>query len=238
MNIVSKNRKTPVKPFNRNTAMLQSLLAKGHRAAEGELVLYATLSTSGTYTFQVNENQNKLVSEIRLRQGDAFIPTSMGLYIGKVASATPTDAQIAAVEKNTFPNAITFSKSGEAANLQAIYNSRIQIQVNSVNITETLSTQRFYRVGVAQKGVLTTATGTNGVYQASEWTNENYGMCPVSQAFAFNGIQNNIVNLLLPAAVDCTGTTSTNYAILVFKGLQVINGAGSVTDASISAFNR
>lgn len=233
-------RKRPmgVKPFNRNTALLQTLLKKGHRAAEGELVLFASLSSSASYTFQINENQNKLVSEIRLRQGDAFIPTAMGLYIGKAGSATPTDAQISTVAKQTYPNTSIFSGSSEAANLEVIYNSRIQISINSVNTTETMYTQRFKRVGTAQQGVLTAASGTGNSYQASEWSNENYGMCPISQAFAFNGIMNNIVNLILPTSVNCSGTSSTNYAILVFKGLQVINGAGSITDASLTAFNR
>ena len=226
-----------VKPFNRTTGLLQSLLAKGHRAAEGELVLFATLGTSGSYTFQVNENQNRLVSEIRLRQGDAFIPTHVGLYLGTIASATPTDAQIAAVRKHSYPNLSVFAAN--AAPLEAIYNSRLQIQVNSVNLTETLSTQRFKRVGTSQQGVAVSTIAVTGVYQQSEWSNDMYGMCALSQSIAFNGVQNNTVNLILPAAVDTTlvGTT-TNYAIVVFKGIQVINGAGSVTDASISAFTR
>ena len=225
-----------VKPFNRTTGLLQSLLSKGHRAAEGELVLFAALGTSGSYTFQVNENQNRLVSEIRLRQGDAFIPTHVGLYLGSVASATPTDAQIAAVRKHTYPNTAVFTTA--AANLEAVYNSRLQIQVNSVNLTETLSTQRFKRVGIAQQGLAASSNATVNTYQQSEWSNDMYGMCALSQSIAFNGVQNNTINLILPAAVDTSVASTTNYAIVVFKGIQVINGAGSVTDASISAFNR
>jgi hypothetical protein len=225
-----------VKPFNRTTGLLQSLLAKGHRAAEGELVLFATLGTSGSYTFQVNENQNRLVSEIRLRQGDAFIPTHVGLFLGKVASSTPTDAQIAQVQKHSYPNLSVFGAATDP--LEAIYNSRLQIQVNSVNLTETLYTQRFKRVGTAQKGVAVSTIATTGLYQQSEWANDMYGMCALSQSIAFNGVQNNTINLILPAAVDTTVASTTNYAIVVFKGIQVINGAGSVTDASISAFNR
>jgi hypothetical protein len=225
-----------VKPFNRTTGLLQSLLAKGHRAAEGELVLFATLGTSGSYTFQVNENQNRLVSEIRLRQGDAFIPTHVGLFLGTIASATPTDAQIAAVRKHTFPNLNVFTTATNA--LEAIYNSRLQIQVNSVNLTETLSTQRFKRVGQSIQGLAVSTVNTTGVVPQSQWDNDMYGMCALSQSIAFNGVQNNTVNLILPAAVDTTVSSTTNYAIVVFKGIQVINGAGSVTDASISAFNR
>jgi hypothetical protein len=236
-----KNQSVPkvnaVKPFNRTTGLLQSLLTKGHRAAEGELVLFATLGTSGSYTFQVNENQNRLVSEIRLRQGDAFIPTHVGLYLGTVAAASPSDAQIAAVKKHSYPNTVVFGAN--AAPLEAFYNSRLQIQVNSVNLTETLSTQRFKRVGTAQQGLAASANATVNTYQQSEWSNDMYGMCALSQSIAFNGVQNNVINLILPAAVDTTQVaTTTNYAILVLKGIQVINGAGSVSDASISAFNR
>jgi hypothetical protein len=227
-----------VKPFNRTTGLLQSLLAKGHRAAEGELVLFATIGTSGAYTFQVNENQNKLVSEIRLRQGDAFIPTHIGMYLGKAGATSPVDTDIAKVRKHTYPNTTVFSKAGEADNLEVFYNSRLQIQVNSVNLTETLATQRFKRVGVSQQGLAISTAAADNKYQQSEWANDMYGMCALSQSIAFNGVQNNVINLILPAAVDCTGTSSTNYAIIVFKGIQVINGAGSVSDASISAFNR
>jgi hypothetical protein len=229
-----------VKPFNRTTGLLQSLLSKGHRAAEGELVLFATLGTSGSYTFQVNENQNRLLTEIRLRQGDAFIPTHVGLYLANAPYAAPSDAQLAQVKKHTYPNTIVFGAA--AGPLEAIYNSRLQIQVNSVNLTETLYTQRFKRVGIAQQG-LNASQGTSAalaasVYQQSSWDNDMYGMCALSQSIAFNGVQNNVINLLLPAAVDATVGSNTNYAILVLKGIQVINGAGSVTDASISAFNR
>jgi hypothetical protein len=225
-----------VKPFNRTTGLLQSLLSKGHRAAEGELVLFATLGTSGSYTFQVNENQNRLLTEIRLRQGDAFIPTHVGLYLANAPYASPTDAQLAQVKKHTYPNTVTFGTA--AGPLEAIYNSRLQIQVNSVNLTETLYTQRFKRVGIAQEGLAASANATVNKYQQSSWDNDMYGMCALSQSIAFNGVQNNVINLLLPAAVDTVVASNTNYAILVLKGIQVINGAGSVTDASISAFNR
>jgi len=235
-----RSKISAVKAFNRTTGLLQSLLAKGHRAAEGELVLFAQLGNSGAYTFQVNENQNKLVSEIRLRQGDAFIPTHIGLYLTKTADAT--DAELSAAKKHTYPNTIVFSGSNEAKNLEAIYNSRLQVQVNSVNLTETLYTQRFKRVGTAQQG-LNASTGSSvtpaaSVYQASEWSNDMYGMCTMSQSIAFNGVQNNVINLILPASVAAGGTSSNNYAIIVFKGVQVINGSNAVSDASISAFKR
>lgn len=237
-----RSKISAVKAFNRTTGLLQSLLAKGHRAAEGELVLFAQLGNSGAYTFQVNENQNKLVSEIRLRQGDAFIPTHIGLYLSKTADAS--DAALAAAKKHTYPNTTVFngSSGAEALALEAIYNSRLQIQVNSVNLTETLYTQRFKRVGTAQQGLAASSqastTPATSLYQASEWANDMYGMCTMSQSIAFNGVQNNVINLILPASVSAGGTSSNNYAIIVFKGVQVINGSSAVSDASISAFKR
>jgi hypothetical protein len=231
-----RSKISAVKAFNRTTGLLQSLLAKGHRAAEGELVLFAQLGNSGAYTFQVNENQNKLVSEIRLRQGDAFIPTHVGLYLTKTADAT--DAELSAAKKHTFPNTVVFSGSNEAKNLEAIYNSRLQVQVNSVNLTETLYTQRFKRVGMAQQGLAISTAASNNSYQQSSWDNDMYGMCAMSQSIAFNGVQNNVINLILPASVAAGGTSSINYAVIVFKGVQVINGSSAVSDASISAFKR
>jgi len=118
---------------------------------------------------------------------------------------------------------------------------KIQFQVNSVNVTETLDCLRYYRVGMAQYGLSTITSGTapTGAYCANEWTSSDYGMMTFHQSLCLNGQQNNTVNLNLGTSLDVTtGTTGNRYAVLILRGTLLINGAGKVQDASINAFNR
>ena len=234
--------------FNRTKSLINLLEKKGERASEGTLRLETLLGTSGSYTFQVNENQNKLISEIRLRSGDAFLPTKVGMFLKKVTCTAnaPTDAQLSIGILNTFPNPLIFTNNtqAEANNLEALYNSRIQINVNSVNLTEFMDTLRFRRVGQAQQLQQTTVTATVGVYGRSEWLGVDYGFCPYEQDIAFNGQANNQVQVILPTAVDCSSagggsavTTQNNYLVVIFKGILVQNGAKNVNDKTIKTFN-
>jgi hypothetical protein len=200
------------------------------------------LGTSASYTFAVNDNQTKLVTEIRLRSGDAFVPTKVGLFIRKAGSLTPTDAQQAISSLNTFPNTSIFNSTGEANNLESIYSSRLQVTVNSVNLTETIDTLNFRRVDMAQQGLAVSTVATTGIYQRSAWQGGDYGFINYEQDICFNGQANNNVLLNLATAVDNTDQaspkTSLNYAVLIFRGILLLNGAGVAQDKSIKTFIR
>lgn len=227
------------KAFNRTRSLINSFERKGVRATQGSLRLEVQLGTSASYTFAVNDNQTKLVTEIRLRSGDAFVPTKVGLFIRKAGSLTPTDAQQAISQLNTYPNTSIFSTTNEANNLESIYSSRLQVTVNSVNLTETIDTLNFRRVDTAQQG-LTIATGSS--YQRSAWQGGDYGFINYEQDICFNGQANNNVLLNLATAVDNTDQgatkTSLNYAVLIFRGILLLNGAGVAQDKSIKTFIR
>lgn len=225
-----------IKSFSRTSAMVESFNKAGIRATEGTLRLESALSTSASYTFQVNANQSQIVTEIRLRQGDVFLATGIGLYLKKAAATSPTDAQQTTAALHTFPNSTVFTGASEAANLQSIYNSRLQFQVNSTNLTETLDTRRYYRVGEAQQGLAVSTAASNNAYFASQWNVADYGMMTFHQTIALNGQANNTINLLLPTGVDCSGTSSTNYAVIYLKGVLLINAAKQVEDKSIYNF--
>lgn len=227
------------KAFNRTRSLINSFERKGVRATQGSLRLEVQLGTSASYTFAVNDNQTKLVTEIRLRSGDAFVPTKVGLFIRKAGSLTPTDAQQAISQLNTFPNTSIFSSTGEANNLESIYSSRLQVTVNSVNLTETIDTLNFRRVDTAQQGL---TVFTSSSYQRSAWQGGDYGFINYEQDICFNGQANNNVLLNLATAVDNTDQTSPkaslNYAVLIFRGILLLNGAGVAQDKSIKTFIR
>jgi hypothetical protein len=245
MNSILKKPSTTLAPkaFSRNASMINSFNKAGIRATEGTLRLEVSLDSSAGYTFQVNANQTQLISEKRLRSGDAFVPTALGFFVKKAGSSTtPTNAEIAIGIPRTYPNSTIFTGSGEAANLEVLYQSYLQFQVNSVNVTETLDTLRFRRVGQAQQGVQASqqaaAVGTNGAYVRDEWDNSDYGFQTFHQSLCFNGQANNQINLLTPTSVNCAGTSSVNYAVIIMRGVLLINGANQVNDASLKAFVR
>ena len=223
--------------FNRTKSLINLLEKRGERASEGTLRLETLLGTSGNYTFQINENQNKLVTEYRLRSGDAFIPTKIGMFIRRVTCVAnaPTEAQLSVGQLHSFANPFIFLTGAEAVNLEVLYNSRIQINVNSVNLTEFYDTQRFKRVGQAQQGQLVFTASNTG---RSQWDGADYGFNPYEQDIAFNGQANNQVQVILPSAIVCsTGlTTENNYLVVIFKGVLIQNGAKVVNDKSIKTF--
>ena len=221
------------KAFNRTRSLINAFESKGVRSTQGSLRLEVALGSSASYTFNINDNQTKLATEIRLRSGDAFIPTKLGLFIKKANSGTLTDALQATSELNTYPNTQIFTGLGEATNLESIYSGRIQITVNSVNLTENIDTLNFRRVDTAQQG-LTIFTGST--YQRSAWQGGDYGFINYEQDICFNGQANNFANLNLAASVNNTGTASTNYAVLIFRGVLLLNGANVAQDKSIKTF--
>ena len=230
------------KAFTRTKSILNMLERRGERASEGTLRLEQKLGTSGSYTFQVNQAQNQIVSEQRLKVGDSFICTSIGFYIKKCVTSlgvptiiAPTDAEQTIANLRTFPNPTVFVGAGESQNLEALWNSRIQININSVNITEQFDTARMRRVGVAQQGVAS-AVGSN--YGRDEWTDYMYGMVSFQSDICLNGQANSQLQLILPTAVDCNVVaTNTNNAVILLKGILIQNGAKTITDKTMKTFS-
>ena len=223
------------KAFNRTRSLINAFEKKGVRSTQGTLRVEVLLGSSANYTFNINDNQTKLATEIRLRSGDAFIPTKVGMFIRKANSATLTDSLQATSILHTYPNTAVFTGSSEADNLESMYSSRLQITVNSVNLTETIDTLNFRRVDTAQQGL---TLFTSSTYQRSAWQGGDYGFINYEQDICFNGQANNFANLTLSASVNNTGTTSSNYAVLYFRGVLLLNGAGVAQDKSIKTFLR
>jgi len=226
------------KAFNRTRSLINAFEKKGVRSTQGTLRVEVLLGSSANYTFNINDNQTKLATEIRLRSGDAFIPTKVGMFIRKANSATLTDSLQATSILHTYPNTAVFTGSSEADNLESMYSSRLQITVNSVNLTETIDTLNFRRVDMAQQGLAASSNATVNLYQRSAWQGGDYGFINYEQDICFNGQANNFANLTLSASVNNTGTTSSNYAVLYFRGVLLLNGAGVAQDKSIKTFLR
>ena len=165
------------------------------------------------------------ITETRLAPTDNFLATEVGFYIYKTASAGATGTKIVL---NTFPNSLVYTGSGEAANLQSLYNSKLSVKINGTQIVENWDLLRHYRVGNAQKSVLTAASGTGNAWDASTWDSASYGFFPLTPQVTFKGQSKNEVSVSLPESIALAGTSSDNIAVLIFRGLLIQNGSVTV----------
>jgi len=228
-----------IKAFSRPKALLNKLENNsklGIRGTQGTLRLKVLLGNSGSYTWQIGQAQNQIIDEIRLRQGDSFIPTKIGMYIQKVASTLTDSDQVTAIDR-TFPNPLIFTGAAEAALLEGLYHGRIVFNINSTNLVEFIDTLQFRRVGMAQQLVnyVVASPAGNGI-QRDSWDGGDYGLIPFHQDILLNGQANQSVQLQLPTAINAAGTSSSNYAILIMRGIMILNGAKMTQDASINSF--
>lgn len=191
------------------------------------LLSAAMTATQGSFQFGVLKSEfasgaNTLdPSEKRLNIVDNFLVTEMRISLVKVA----TGETVSISTPSMFPNPLVFAKSGEAGNLMQIYNGQLSIEIDGTKILDGWDINRHYRVGNAQKSVLTAASGTGNSWQASTYDNASYGYYPVTPQIELKGNSKNTISVILPIGGDLTGTSSTNYVLLDLRGLLIQNGS-------------
>lgn len=187
----------------------------------------ALSATQGGVTFGILVNDISSgataidASEQRLNLVDNFLATEIRVSLLKVA--TGDTASISTI--STFPNALVFAKAGEAKALMNVYNGKLSVVINGETIIDSWDVMRHYRVGNAQKLVLTAATGTGNAWEASTYDNASYGFYPVTPQIELRGNGKNKITLALPVGGDLTGTSSSNYVVLEMRGLLIQNGS-------------
>lgn len=224
---LKQKRTKGVQTTDRARAIYKSLPKRpGVVTTQSYLRLEQVLGTQGNINFQVLTNEGTPnVNERRLAISDSFMITSIFIGIYKVGAATPTNAQIAGGVLNTYPNSITYSKAGEAANLQGIYNGYLSIRVNSVVYIDSLDCFRFYRVSTAQKGVNVSAAASNNAYVSEGYEKGDFPFYALTPGIRLSGATKNELQVTLPTSLDLTGTSSTNYAVCYLRGFLEQNGA-------------
>lgn len=194
---------------------------KGVVITQSYLRLEQTLGTQGSVTFNVLVNQGaQNANEKRLNITDAFSITSLAMLIYKV----PNGSAISSGVLDTFPNPLTYSAAGEADALQALYNGYATVRVNSTIFIDSLDLYRFYRAGVAQRG-LDVSAGANPAYVASSWERGDYPFYQLTPGIRLSGATKNELTITLPESVNMAGTLSTNRVVLYLRGFLEQNGA-------------
>ena len=89
---------------------------------------------------------------------------------------------------------------------------------------------RFWRSGQAQEGLEVSTAAGEPAYVANEKNTASYGYYPLTPNVIFSGTAKNVVTVRLPEAADASGTASSNFAVMLFRGILVQNASGYYKD--------
>lgn len=221
-------------PAKNQKAALYNSLKNEYPAAAGCIITDSYLrleaNVQGSFTniqFNMLVNQGgQNVTEKRLAITDKFCALDVAAFIMKAGTSTSaTQAEISQAALRTYPNNQVFTGAGEAAAFQALYNSYLQMKVDSVVYVDSLDLMRFYRVPTSQKGVAVSTVATTGVIQNDGFDNLNYAFSPMLPTVTFGGKSKNEVSIQLPTSTTLSGTSSTNLVVCYFRGFLIQNGA-------------
>ena len=206
---------------DRTRAILNALKTqKGVIATQSYLRLENPLTTQGQVSFDVLTNQGTpTATERRLNLPDSFLITALCLLTYKTTAAI-TNAKSSL---RTWANPFIYAAAGEAASINALYNSYFSVRVNSVVYVDSLDTMRFYRVPVAQEGVL---SAVGSAYAADGYERGDYPFYGMTPGIKLSGATKNELTLTLPDSVNMSAPVGeVNYAVCYLRGILLQNAA-------------
>lgn len=201
--LVFQNGKNAIKRAGLNPA--SAVLSQSFLRFEVPMTL---TSTSYTFDTLVNENTNNFnsVTSAKLNLQDAFVTSSIGLFWSN------TDAQNAA-------NYAIFSFDDQTTwtgtDAWGLYNANLQLTVNQRTILTGWDATRHYYAPQTQENV-----STKGV---NELALDDYGFYPVEPNIVMVGSKKNVLQLILPQALQSLPGTGKGRIICIFRGLLAQN---------------
>lgn len=151
-------------------------------------------SGQGVYQFQIQKNVgNPSATEVRLDLNDAFMATSIGIYLLNDDLSLPGHAGL-----QTFPSPVAFpSEEGnvDPTHLEAFYNGFLRVKVADVVYAESMATRKFRVVRTTQQDVVATtpppSIKLSGAYGLD-------GLFDLTPQFTFQGQAKNTLELDIP----------------------------------------
>jgi len=125
-------------------------------------------------------------TEKRLKLQDAFIASSVGVFMCAPSSSTDTT-----FIPQTYPNDQVFSGVGVAAALNSIYNGNLVVTMNGTVLVPYWS---------LQKHRWTPQTQQNATVTAAQVDNSESGFLPIEPNLIFQGTKNMLVQAIFPVA--------------------------------------
>ena len=209
--LVFENAKSLVQNagFNVN----QAVLSQSYIRSE---ITMSTSTTSYHVPVLINDTQNgsSFPTENRLNLQDAFVISSIGLFVSVPASTSTT-----AFPLYTYPNPIAFSTAGADTALYNLYNGQLNFVINNRQIVPSWDLYRHLDVPQFQEG---TATGT-----ANTGLDQNdgayFGFYPCEPNIVLVGSKNNQLSLQLPSAISTLQASVNSRIVVIFRGIMAQN---------------
>jgi len=178
-------------------------------------VAMSTSTTSYHVPILVNDSQNgnAFATENRLNLQDAFVVSSIGVFVSRPAASTTT-----AFQYYTYPNAQAFTTAGAADALYNLYNGSMSVVVNNRQIIPSWDLYRHLFVPQTQQG---SSTGTNTAIDQNDAA--EYGYYPAEPNIVFVGSKNNQISLNLPSAIGTLQATTAPRIVVIFRGILAQN---------------
>ena len=208
--LVFDNAKALVK--NAGFEVNQAVLSQSYLRSE---VAMSTSTTSYHVPVLVNDSQNgsEFPTENRLNLQDAFVVSSIGVFVSIPAASTTT-----AFQYYTYPNAQVFTTSGAAAALYSLYNGSMSITVNNRQIIPAWDLYRHLFVPQTQQA---TSTGTNTAIDQNDGS--EFGYYPAEPNIVLVGSKNNQISLNLPGAITTLQASTAPRIIVIWRGILAQN---------------
>ena len=220
------------------------------QAAALNTINFNVLSNQGTV--RATERRLNITDLFTVTHWCLYIVKAGGIAGG--GGVVATDAEIAVSRNYTYPNPFVFGSAAqgvptflqnqtatqlipytaEANNLMSIYNGFMSVTIDREVILDSYDCMRFLRVPGSQQqmaqaaAAIAPAAATIGMSAGAtfdEWTSGEYGFSAVDPQFTLNGIGDNVLQITLPAALNLSGTSSTNFAFLTMRGIRWQNAS-------------
>ena len=190
----------------------QAVLSQSYIRSE---VAMSTSTTSYHVPVLINDTQNgsSFATENRLNLQDAFVVSSIGIFVSAPAASTTT-----AFPYYTYPNAQVFTTAGAATALYNLYNGSLSISVNNRTIVPSWNIYKHLYVPQTQQA---TSTGTNTAIDQNDGS--EFGYYPVEPNVVLVGSKNNQISLNLPAAIGTLQASTAPRIIVQFLGILAQN---------------
>lgn len=190
----------------------QAVLSQSYIRSE---VAMSTSTTSYHVPVLINDTQNgsSFATENRLNLQDAFVISSIGVFVSIPASSTTT-----AFGYLTYPNPITFSTAGAATALYNLYNGYMQMSINNRTIVPSWDLYKHLVVPQTQQS---TQAGPNTGLDQQDGSSDGY--FPMEPNVVLVGSKNNQISLNLPSAISTLQAGVAPRIICIFKGILAQN---------------
>lgn len=178
----------------------------------------AISASANTYTFPIrvsDPGNATYATQNLLQQQDIFACFSIGMYV-TVGAATTYSLKL-----YTYENATAFSTGGAAAALTTLWQGKLQITVNNIQLVPNWDLYRHYSVPLTQQQSLVTYSGATAITLLDSVDGAVQGQFPVERGIVLNGAANTQFQVTLPGSI---GTIQANSRIVfILRGQLLVN---------------